>query len=91
MLVYAVCTLCALSHLCDNRAMTTPTCSFLSSASHHARAAIRCDQPGNHTVQDRRPLPDGKLRPAMPACAEHATAMLKTGNYAVSFELLVIS
>lgn len=67
------------------------TCSFLGPTSHHARAAIRCDQPGNHAVQDRRPLPDGKLRPAVPACEYHATQMLETGNYIVTFGLTVIS
>jgi hypothetical protein len=28
-------------------------------------------------VQDRRPLPDGKLRPPMPACEFHAWALLE--------------
>lgn len=65
--------------------MTNTECSFSSDS--RAPGVHRCISPATHTVRDRRPLPDGTLRPAVPACEGHATTLLETGNYLVSFPL----
>jgi hypothetical protein len=61
------------------------TCSFNQDT--HRPGVHRCTAAATHSVQDRRPLPDGKLRPAMPACEAHALHLLtaKPTAYVITF------
>lgn len=55
-------------------------CSF--NATTRRPGVHRCLNSATHTVTDRRPLPDGALRPPMPACEEHALALLNAAPLA---------
>jgi len=63
-------------------------CSFRSSGGPRG-SVLRCTNHATHTVQDRRPLPDGKLRPPTPACEAHALALLEANPtaYVITFGL----
>lgn len=71
--------------------MTPATCSFLATS--HAPGVHHCTDPATHTVQDRRPLPDGTLRPPMPSCEDHAVALLAANGaaYMITFGLWAVA
>jgi hypothetical protein len=62
-------------------------CSF--NADTRRLGVHRCTAPATHLITDRRLLPDGKRRPAMPACEAHALGLLEMNPtaYMVTFGL----
>lgn len=64
----------------------TTTCSFRAQGG-PAAANLPCTAPATHSVQDRRALPDGKLREPMPSCEAHAIGLLEANPtaYMITF------